>query len=119
MKLTKGTQILLQLHLLNSGSSPITDTSSVTMQLAADPSAPFTQSLPFDADVAVTATAASSFFVVGQNLTYTVTVVNNGPEVATGVAVLIAPLLLEPRRSRCCAAASGLSPSLSSSCGSR
>jgi len=50
-----------------------------------DPSSTFTQTLPFNADVAVTANASSSSFVVGQNLTYTVTVVNNGPEVATGV----------------------------------
>jgi hypothetical protein len=42
MALTKGTQILLQLHLLNSTSEPITDTTSVTMQVAADPKAPFT-----------------------------------------------------------------------------
>jgi len=42
MKLTKGTQILLQLHLLNSGTTAITDTTSVTMDVAADPTAPFT-----------------------------------------------------------------------------
>jgi hypothetical protein len=42
MKLAAGTQILLQLHLLNSGTAPITDTTSVSMDLAADPNAPFT-----------------------------------------------------------------------------
>jgi hypothetical protein len=42
MKLTAGTQILLQLHLLNASSAPITDSTSVTMQLAADPSQPYT-----------------------------------------------------------------------------
>ena len=42
ISLTKGTQILLQLHLLNSSSAPLTDSTGVTMELAADPKAPFT-----------------------------------------------------------------------------
>jgi hypothetical protein len=42
MKLTSQTQILLQLHLLNATNAPITDSTGVTMQLASDPSAPFT-----------------------------------------------------------------------------
>jgi hypothetical protein len=42
MSLPKGTQILLQLHLLNASAETVTGTTGVTMQVAADPKAPFT-----------------------------------------------------------------------------
>jgi hypothetical protein len=42
MALTSGTQILLQLHILNASAAPVTGSTSITMQLAADPTAPYT-----------------------------------------------------------------------------
>jgi hypothetical protein len=50
MKLTAGTQILLQLHLLNSSAKPITDKTAVTMAGAPDPNAPFTPAGIFGLD---------------------------------------------------------------------
>ncbi len=70
---------------LPSGATVITATYLGDSNFA--PSSTFTQTLPYYADLAVSASASSASVLVSQNLTYTISVVNNGPEPATGVTL--------------------------------